>query len=32
MRADAYKIIEKTIADCMPDSAVQNSLDRKSVV
>ncbi|MDE7048643.1 MAG: glycerate-2-kinase family protein, partial [Lachnospiraceae bacterium] len=26
MRADAYKIIEKTIADCMPDSAVQNSL------
>lgn len=26
MREDAYKIIKKTIADCMPDRAVQNAL------
>lgn len=26
MRKDAYTIIEKTIADCMPDRAVQNAL------
>ncbi len=26
MRTDAYKIIEKTIADCMPERAVQNAL------
>ncbi|NBJ91804.1 glycerate kinase [bacterium 1xD42-62] len=26
MREDAYKIIKRTIADCMPDTAVQNAL------
>lgn len=26
MREDAYKIIQKTIDDCMPDAAVRNSL------